>query len=214
MSDVPSADQTRRWDAAYEERGAEGVSWYQAVPVVSLELVDALGVPSTAAVIDVGGGASLLASALVERGFTDVTVLDLSSSALAASGRRSDETVDVSMLQADVLTWRPRRRYDCWHDRAMLHFLVLDDERDAYLRTLHSAVAPAGFVILATFAPDGPPTCSGLPVVRYSEDDLVSILGDTFDVLETRREEHTTPRGAHQPFTWIAGRFRPELAAA
>ena len=118
------------------------------------------------------------------------------------------------MLQADVLTWRPGRRYDCWHDRAMLHFLVLDDERDAYLRTLHSAVAPAGFVILATFAPDGPPTCSGLPVVRYSEDDLVSILGDTFDVLETRREEHTTPRGAHQPFTWIAGRFRPELAAA
>ena len=214
MSDAPSADQTRRWDAAYEERGAEGVSWYQAVPVVSLELVDALGVPSTAAVIDIGGGASLLASALVERGFTDVTVLDLSSSALAASRRRSDETVDVSMLQADVLRWRPGRRYDCWHDRAMLHFLVLDDERDAYLRTLQSAVAPAGFVILATFAPDGPPTCSGLPVVRYSEDDLVSILGDTFDVLETRREEHTTPRGALQPFTWIAGRFRPELAAA
>jgi trans-aconitate methyltransferase len=180
------------------------------VPQASLELVEALGVPNTAAVVDIGGGTSLLASFLVERGFTDVSVLDISGSALGASKRQLGEADHVRMLQADVLAWRPARRYDLWHDRAMFHFLVTEDERDAYVRTLRSAIAPLGFVILATFAPDGPPTCSGLPVVRYSADGLAQVLGDTFDVLETRREEHTTPRGALQPFTWLAGRFRPE----
>jgi SAM-dependent methyltransferase len=210
MPDAVSSEQERHWDSAYEERGAEGVSWYQTVPQASLDLVKALGVPNTAAVVDIGGGTSLLASFLVERGFTDVSVLDISGSALGASKRRMGEAVHVRMLQADVLAWRPARRYDLWHDRAMFHFLVTEDERDAYVRTLRSAIAPLGFVILATFAPDGPPTCSGLPVVRYSDDGLAQVLGDTFDVLETRREEHTTPRGALQPFTWLAGRFRQE----
>jgi SAM-dependent methyltransferase len=210
MPDAATSEHARRWDSAYEERGAEGVSWYQAAPVVSLELVEALGVPSSAAVIDIGAGTSLLAASLAGRGFTDVTVLDISRSALAASQRRMGEAASVHMVQADVRTWLPRRRYDLWHDRATFHFLVTADERDSYVRTLRSAVAPDGFAIVATFAPDGPPTCSGLPVVRYSVEGLAEILGDTFDVLETRREEHTTPRGALQPFTWLAGRFRPE----
>ncbi len=209
MTEAVSADRARHWDAAYEERGTEGVSWYQAVPVVSLELVDALAIPTDTAVVDIGGGASLLATALVGRGFTDVTVLDVSSSALEASRQQADGA-GISMLQADVLTWHPARAYDVWHDRATFHFFVTEEERDAYLRTLRSAITPAGFVILATFALDAPPTCSGLPVVRYSEDHLVEILGDTFDVLETCREEHTTPRGALQPFTWIGGRFRAD----
>jgi predicted pyridoxine 5'-phosphate oxidase superfamily flavin-nucleotide-binding protein len=89
------------------------------------------------------------------------------------------------------------------------HWDAAYEQRGAYRRTLQATIAPAGFVILATFASDGPPTCSGLPVVRYSVDALAQVLGDTFDVLETRREEHTTPRGALQPFSWIAGRFRP-----
>lgn len=207
MHDAVSDEQARRWDSAYEERGAEGVSWYQAVPEASLDLVDALSVPKTAAVIDIGGGASLLATSLLGRGFTDVTVLDISSAALAASERQMGEAVQVRMVQADVLAWRPARRYDLWHDRATFHFLVTEDDRDAYVRTLRSAIAPVGFVILATFAPDGPPTCSGLPVIRYSVADLAQILGDTFDVLETRREEHVTPAGIRQPFTWLAGRF-------
>jgi SAM-dependent methyltransferase len=212
MTDAGAATQARHWDTAYEQRGAQGVSWYQAVPVVSLELFDALGIPTSASVIDIGGGTSLLAASLVGRGFTDVTVLDISKSALEVGGAQ-EETVDVTMLQADVLTWLPSRRYDCWHDRGTFHFFVAEDEREAYRRTLQSAIAPAGFVILATFASDGPPTCSGLPVIRYSTDDLAEVLGDTFNVLETRREEHRTPRGALQPFTWIAGRFRPELGA-
>ena len=209
-NELLSPDQRgERWDAAYAERGVEGVSWYQPVPTVSLELIDSLGVPCTASVIDVGGGASLLSVDLVRRGFSEVTVLDISGSALDATRQRIDAGASVTFVQADLLAWRPSRRYDLWHDRAVYHFLVTDEDREAYVRTLRTAVAPGGLVILATFAPDGPATCSGLPVLRYSPDALSAILGDTFEHLASRREEHITPRGSMQPFTWVAGRIRP-----
>ena len=201
ITPVSPDEKAGRWDAAYAQRGVEGVSWYQPVPAVPLELIEALGVPRTAAVIDVGGGASLLADKLVRRGFSDVTVLDIASSALDATRQRIGARASVSFVQADLLTWRPSRRYDLWHDRAVFHFLVTDADRETYARTLREAVAPGGAVILATFAPDGPATCSGLPVLRYSIDDLGEILGGTFDQLESLREEHITPRGSTQPFT-------------
>ena len=202
-------EQAGRWDAAYAQGGVEGVSWFQPVPAVSLKLIERLGVPRTAAVIDVGGGASLLADNLVRRGFSDVTVLDIAGSALDASRQRIGARPSVSFVQADLLTWRPSRRYDLWHDRAVYHFLVTDEDRETYARTLRKAVVPGGAVILATFAPDGPATCSGLPVLRYSVDGLGEILGGTFDRVESLREEHITPRGSMQPFTWVAGRIRP-----
>lgn len=193
------------WNAAYEERGAEGVSWYQTTPVVSLELIGALGVSYETPVIDIGGGASSLATSLVDRGFTDVTVLDISSSALAMV---EDPHAAISRVEADVLRWVPTRQYGLWHDRATFHFLVSERDRATYVCKLEEALAPGGLAIVATFAPDGPPTCSGLPVMRYSENDLDHILGPSFELLESRREEHRTPRDAVQPFTWIAGRLR------
>ena len=204
-----SDDRADRWDAAYEQRGVDGVSWYQSVPAVSLKLIEQLGVPPEAAVIDVGGGASLLADNLVRRGFSDVTVLDISGSALDASRQRTSTGASITFMQADLLAWRPSRRYDLWHDRAVYHFLVVDEDREAYARTLRQAIVPDGLVILATFAPDGPSTCSGLPVRRYSADGLAEIFGGAFDVVESLREEHVTPRGSRQPFTWVAGRLRP-----
>jgi len=135
-----------------------------------------------------------------------VTVLDISRSALDASRGRLADPASVSYFHDDLLAWQPSRRYDVWHDRAVFHFLVDEEDRQTYGRTLRSALAPGGFVILATFAPDGPPTCSGLPVVRYSAETLADTLGATFERLEVRREEHTTPRGSTQHFTWIAGR--------
>jgi trans-aconitate methyltransferase len=174
---------------------------------MSLQLIDALRVPPTAAVIDVGGGASSLADRLVRRGYADVTVLDISRSALDASRGRLADPASVSCLHDDLLAWRPSRRYDLWHDRAVYHFLVDEKDRQTYARTLRNALAPGGFVILATFAPDGPSTCSGLPVVRYSEDALAQTLGATVGQFEVRREEHITPQGSMQPFTWIAGRL-------
>lgn len=193
------------WEAAYSTRGVDGVSWYQAVPGVSLELVAALGVPRAGAVIDVGGGASWLVDELVARGIRDVTVLDLSASALEATRRRLPADVPVSWVEADVLVWEPERRFDLWHDRAVFHFLVAASDRERYVATMRRAVAPGGRVIVGAFAEDGPELCSGLPVCRYSGASLGAALGDAFELQETRRERHVTPRGAVQPFTWVAG---------
>jgi trans-aconitate methyltransferase len=114
----------------------------------------------------------------------------------------------VRCVRADLLEWEPDRRFDVWHDRAAFHFLVDAEARARYVATLTAALAPGGGVILGTFAADGPETCSGLPVRRYASDELAAALGDRLEVVATRREAHVTPRGAVQPFTWVAGRMR------
>ena len=197
----------QHWDDVYATRGPEGVSWFEPEPRMSLELFDALEIPPRTAVVDVGGGASLLADRLVQRGFDDVTVVDLSKVALERVCERLPAGAPVRLVRADLVAWRPERRYDVWHDRAVLHFLGDGGDREAYLRTLDAAAAPGGVVVLATFAPDAPDRCSGLPVRRYSADQLVELLGDGFQLVETRRDEHVTPRGAVQPLTWVAGRL-------
>jgi hypothetical protein len=113
----------------------------------------------------------------------------------------------VRCVEADILEWEPDRRYDVWHDRAVFHFLVDDARREHYLSVLRRALAGGGILVVGTFAADGPRTCSGLPVCRYSAGELADVLGDTFDVIATRRETHVTPRGVMQPFTWVAGRL-------
>jgi SAM-dependent methyltransferase len=204
---LTSQQRAQRWNAAYSSRGVEGVSWYQDVPAISLELIEALRVPRTAGIIDIGGGASPLAGCLVDRGYADVTVLDFSTAALEDCRRRIRDEALVAWLAEDLLTWDPQRSYELWHDRAVFHFLVDENDRQTYLRALHAALSQGGSVIIATFAADGPDSCSGLPVARYSADDLAQVLGEMFVLVETRREVHLTPRGAPQPFTWIAGRL-------
>jgi SAM-dependent methyltransferase len=195
------------WDAVYRRDDLSAVSWYQREPVLSLELVDALGVDRTAAVVDVGGGASPLAARLVDRGFADVTVLDVAGPALdAARASLGARGSDVAWVQGDVRSWRPDRRFDLWHDRALLHFFVSADDRRRYVDTLRHALAPDGAAVIATFAPDGPETCSGLPVVRYDGAGLAAVLGAGFEPVTERREEHVTPGGRVQPFTWTAFR--------
>ena len=200
-------DRATQWDTAYTDRGATGVSWFQAVPTPSLRMIDVLGIAPAARVIDVGGGAASLVDHLVALGFTDLTVLDISAVALTAARARVGEQASVSWVHEDVLAWRPQQRFDLWHDRAVFHFLVDPAGQQRYLATLRAALAPAAAVIIATFAPDGPAHCSGLPVARYSAEDLTALLGDAFTVVETFREEHITPTGALQPFTWIAARL-------
>lgn len=203
-----AAELSRHWDAAYARAGAERVSWHQDDPVLSLSLFDELEVRSDTPVIDVGGGASVLVDRLVERGFTDVSVVDASPVALALVRARlpAAALARVHLLHGDVLAWRPARRFGAWHDRAVFHFLVDPDDRARYLATLRAATVEGGLVIVGTFAADGPETCSGLPVARYSPEELVAALGPGFEPLVTRREEHVTPTGRVQPFTWLGGR--------
>ena len=133
-----------------------------------------------------------------------MSVLDISDTALQIGKARLGEAAPLTWLRADLLLWRPARRYGLWHDRAVFHFLTDQDDRDLYLRLLGTTIEPGGAVVIGTFAADGPERCSGLPVARYSPEALAELLGAGFRVAVTRRELHTTPAGVVQPFTWIA----------
>jgi SAM-dependent methyltransferase len=190
------------WSDLYRTRAVDEVSWYQPVPTVSLELIAEAGVHDGSAIIDVGGGASSLPEDLLRRGYRDLTVLDVAGPAIAAARRRLGDRADqVRWIEADLLQWRPDRRYDLWHDRAVFHFLTDQAERERYLQTLRAALAPTGAVVIGTFAADGPDHCSGLPTSRYDPDQLAARFPG-FDLVTSRREQHHTPAGVRQPFTW------------
>lgn len=197
------------WDQVYESNGPTGMSWFQETPSVSLEFMDVLAVDRAAPTIDVGGGSSPLVDHLIRRGFTDLSVLDVSQLALREARLRLGENAAVSWLCEDLLLWTPGRRYALWHDRAVFHFLTDGADLKSYVDLLRSAISPGGALIIATFAQDGPESCSGLPVARYSAEELSDVLGSRFQVVMARRELHTTPAGAVQPFTWIAAKAMP-----
>jgi hypothetical protein len=195
----------RHWETVYSTRGARGVSWYQPVAEVSIALIEELRIPHEAAIVDIGGGASKLAGQLVSQGFVDVTVLDVSTRAMdLARAELGPDATRVHWIEQDLLTWSPRRRYDLWHDRAVFHFLVEPTRRERYTKTMRSAVRMGGTAVIGTFATDGPKSCSGLPVVRYDSADLAGQFGGGFVMLSTRSEEHKTPAGRGQPYTWVA----------
>jgi hypothetical protein len=161
-------------------------------------------------VLDVGGGAAPLAGALLARGFSDVTVLDISAAGLQYAQRLlGPDAMRVRWVVADVLAWRPERRYHVWHDRAVFHFLTDSKDRRLYLDTLNAAAATGAVVVIGCFAPDGPEYCSGLPVTRYRPRQLAAQLGGSWALVAHSREKHITPAGAAQPFTWAAFRHRP-----
>lgn len=189
------------WDGRYADIGDTQVSWFQETPETSLMLVTRASEPHDS-VVDVGGGASRLVDHLLERGYHDVTVVDLSQQALTAARARVGEA-PVHWVVTDIRDWQPDRTFDVWHDRAAYHFLVDADQQRAYWRLVRDSVPVGGHVVVSTFAEDGPETCSGLPVHRYSADGLAAAMGDGFTVLETLREQHTTPTGGAQSFVWI-----------
>ena len=180
-------DPARHWDDRYERIGDLHVSWFQARPDTSLELIDSLSIDPSTPVLDVGGGNARLVDELVARGFQDVTVLDVSAHALRLSRRRLDTPDVVTWLHADVLTWRPQRRWGLWHDRAVFHFFTDPADRATYLGNLDRALQPGGSFVIGTFAPDGPDRCSGLPVRRYDR----TALGD--EVLAALPPQRSAP---------------------
>ncbi|MSP50416.1 MAG: class I SAM-dependent methyltransferase [Alphaproteobacteria bacterium] len=194
----------RHWEEVYATKTGDAVSWFQQDPVPSLDLIDAAGVGREAAIVDVGGGASLLVDRLLERGFTHVTVMDVAENALAsAKARLGPRQASVAWVVQDVTAWEPQpRAFALWHDRAVFHFLIDDAGRRSYLRALERGLAPGGFVVFATFAPSGPERCSGLPVRRYSAGTLQATLGAGYELVRTMPETHVTPAGHRQDFLW------------
>jgi 2-polyprenyl-3-methyl-5-hydroxy-6-metoxy-1,4-benzoquinol methylase len=189
------------WENVYATKDEHAVSWFQEKPDISLDLIRATGVKATASIIDIGGGASRLVDALINEGFKAITVLDLSKKALAKSkARLAAKGAQVQWVVADVTTWEPAQTYDVWHDRAALHFLTDPKDRTAYAECVLKAVRPSGHVIIGTFAPDGPERCSGLPVVRHDAATLGELLGRSFELVESRQQDHHTPTGATQRF--------------
>lgn len=176
-------------------------SWFAPTPATSLSLIDAAGIGPRARVIDVGGGTSRLVDELSARGFEHVTLLDIAPTALEEAQSRLGDA-PVTYLEGDVTQVELAGPFDLWHDRAVFHFLTEPGDRAAYVRTLCSALAPDGHVIIATFALDGPTTCSGLPVVRYDPPTLLRELGEGFSLADTRREAHVTPAGKTQQFVY------------
>ena len=198
------AQAAAHWDAAYAQ-GDDTRTWFEKCPAMSLQMLDSAGVAAADALIDVGGGASPLAGALLDRGFGDLTVLDISAAGMQyARDRLGSRAGQVHWVTADVLSWHPQRRYRAWHDRAAYHFLTTDEDRQRYLQTLDAATAPGAIAVFGCFAPDGPQSCSGLPVARYSPAQLARQISDRWLLISQDREEHITPAGIIQPFTWIA----------
>jgi trans-aconitate methyltransferase len=187
------------WEKVYTTRGESEVSWFQETPALSLELIALVGAMPNSAIIDIGGGASRLVDHLVSRGYQDLTVLDLSAAALASARSRIGGKADrVTWITAGL--WQPSRSYDVWHDRAAFHFLTEPNDQAAYIARLRRALRAGGHAIIATFAPDGPERCSGLMVSRYDADALAATLGAGFELIDTRRHDHTTPWGSVQKF--------------
>ena len=196
-------DRKRHWEDVYRTTAAEELGWYQAHPTMSLNLIESTGVQKTGSLIDVGGGDSTLVDHLLKQGFDHVTILDISAAALErAKARLSNRANLVTWIEGDVTVFRSSRKYDVWHDRAVFHFLTDAEDREKYCETMNGAVSAQGHVIIATFGYEAPPTCSGLPVVRYSPEFLALAIGSNFELIESVEQLHQTPGGKNQPFIY------------
>ena len=192
------------WDNRYATIGGNAVSWFQGSPETSLRLIGE--VSANAAIVDVGGGASGLAGALQRAGHTDITVVDLSAEAIEQGLERTVDPALINTVVSDVRLWQPNMQFQVWHDRAAYHFLTDPRDQQSYWDLVRAFVPVGGRVVISTFAEDGPEMCSGLPVTRYSPEELTAAMGAGFAVTHTEREIHVTPAGAEQRFIWLVAK--------
>lgn len=217
------SDRKEHWENVYRNRSPDEVSWYQREPTLSLQLIESVPLPLDAPIIDVGGGASTLVDKLSDEGYTNISVLDVSASALAHTRERLaakfairmagglvDGADAIEWFEEDVTCFKPPHRFMLWHDRAVFHFLTNKADRDRYVGVLKQALEPGGHLIIMTFAIDGPLKCSGLEIVRYDVDKLKAALGQGFELVETGHEIHKTPSGGQQKFAYFRFTFTPE----
>ena len=197
-------DGSGHWDRVYERRAPDQVSWYRPHLERARALVEGARLPADAAILDMGGGASSLADDLLDRGYTRVTVLDISEKALAAArARLGRRAAAVSWIMGDITRIElPPQAFDFWHDRAVFHFLLDPEARMRYVAAVRRALKPGGHVVVATFGPAGPERCSGLEVMRYNAEEIHDQFGGSFRKLSSFTEIHSTPGGAEQEFVY------------
>lgn len=193
---------TDHWNNIYSTKSADELSWYQEVPAVSLDLMAAADLEVGHRVVDVGAGASTLADHLLGLGHTDVVLVDLAAAGLAATQQRLGDQAALQCVVGDLFDLEIEP-VDMWHDRAVFHFLTDPQDQLRYKAVMANHVRPGGHSIVATFAPDGPPQCSGLPVTRYSAIEVADAFGPEFMLVDSRQSAHVTPWGGEQSFTFV-----------
>jgi ubiquinone/menaquinone biosynthesis C-methylase UbiE len=192
------------WENMYQTKLSTEVSWYQGIPELSLQLIQKTGISSDDPIIEVGAGASTLVDCLLEKGFQQLTVLDIATAAMQhTQARLGDNAKKVQWIEADITQFQPPQQYQYWHDRAVFHFLTDAQDRKNYLQVLQTALRPKGYAMIATFAADGPEKCSGLNVMRYDTQRMGEALGNRLKLLEVHHESHVTPSGGEQKFIYF-----------
>jgi trans-aconitate methyltransferase len=191
------------WEKVYSTKQPHEVSWTQELPKTSLDFVYSFNLPKTASIIDIGGGDSKLVDYLLDEGFENISVLDISANAIErAKQRLGYKAQKVNWIVSDVTEFQPTSTYDCWHDRATFHFLTTTTDINTYLTTAKQAVT--GFMAIGTFSDKGPKKCSMLDVHQYTEDELQQQLTDGFEKLKCVTEDHTTPFNTTQNFLFCS----------
>lgn len=191
------------WETVYKTKNPNQVSWTQKIPQTSLSFIKALNLPQNASIIDIGGGDSKLVDFLLDRGFTNISVLDISTKALEKAQERLGEKAKlVQWIESDIIDFEPKTKYDLWHDRAAFHFLTSEADKNKYLEIVHKSVS--GFLILGTFSEKGPKKCSGLDIQQYSEESLTAMMKNGFEKLHCITEDHTTPFETVQNFLYCS----------
>jgi ubiquinone/menaquinone biosynthesis C-methylase UbiE len=197
-------NRTEHWNQVYQTNPPDDVSWFQTRPTTSLRLIESCGVGKDDGIIDVGGGASVLVDFLLDAGYTQLAVLDISAAALEHAQRRLGARAGaVDWYAADVTTFLPPRQFGLWHDRAVFHFLTEQADRQKYVETMKRTLTPDGHAVIATFAIDGPEKCSGLSVCRYDAPAISAELGAEFRLLEQVNDTHVTPWNTEQRFSYF-----------
>ncbi|MDF0714694.1 class I SAM-dependent methyltransferase [Muricauda sp. 334s03] len=195
-------DRKNHWETVYSTKNPDEVSWTQEVPRTSLDFIHSLELEKTAKIIDVGGGDSKLVDFLLDEGFEDITVLDISSNAIErAKARLGSKAQKVKWVESDIIDFNPDGTYDVWHDRAAFHFLTESEQIQTYVDLTKKAVT--GYMVLGTFSKNGPKKCSGLDIKQYNEETMETTFQD-FEKMECKTEEHTTPFGTTQHFIFCS----------
>lgn len=197
------------WDNIYRAKSEKEVSWYQETPTKSLELIAELGLAPNDSIIDIGGGDSYLVDHLLAKGYKNISVLDISSSALEkAKIRLGEDSKLVKFITSDITKFDPQEKYKLWHDRATLHFLTSAEDVSIYLEITSRAIAEDGFLIVSTFSKSGPEKCSGLPISQYSDSDLKALFEKYFTNIKCFEDSHSTPWGTGQNFVYCGFKRR------